>query len=196
MTTGRTQEKSEQLKDEGRHLTETTKEKGAEIGEQAKREAGHMMDDVKDRTRRQADEQAQRAAGALRGVAGQLSSMADSTHEKGMLVDVARQGADRVERLADQLEQDGVQGVIEDIERFARRRPGMFIAAGVGVGFVLGRIIKAGAEVMQENGQDRLAHSDSMYDIRDEPRISPTPATEPIGTPAATGSVGDQRIRP
>jgi hypothetical protein len=44
---------------------------------------------------------------------------------------------------ASRLEQRGPQGVMDDMSRFARRRPGLFLAGAVGAGFVAGRLVRA-----------------------------------------------------
>lgn len=151
-------QKTDAIKEEGKHLTDEVKEKGGEIGRQAKEEIGHVFDDFRTKAKGQADDQTERAAGALRGVAGQLRSMAEGTTEQGMMVDVARDGADRVQRFADRLDQEGIDGIVHDIEDFARRRPGLFLAASVGVGMAVGRLFRAtdmeGMKRAMGNGPD------------------------------------------
>ena len=48
----------------------------------------------------------------------------------------------------------GPDGVIQDVRRFARRRPGMFLLAAGVTGFAIGRIVKAGG--MSGSQQDEL----------------------------------------
>ena len=58
----------------------------------------------------------------------------------------------QLRRLASRMEQGGAQGVVEDVTRFARRRPGAFLAGAAGVGFVVGRLVRAGAASQQDDG--------------------------------------------
>lgn len=136
-------EKAEQLKDEGRHLSNEVQERVGQLAHETGDELRHIVDDAKLKARSQADEQAKRAAETLRGLAGQLDSMAKGAEQKGPIVSFAHTGAERVERFADHLEQDGLQGVVNDVESFARRRPGLFLAASMGMGMALGRLYRA-----------------------------------------------------
>src|SRR5690606_17356170 len=86
--------------------------------------------------------QTKRTADAMRGWSKQMHSMAESSSESGRAVELARTGAERIDRMADRLENEGLDGIIHDVESFARRRPGLFLAAGVGVGMVAGRMFR------------------------------------------------------
>lgn len=140
-TSGR--QKTDQVKDEGRHLTDEARSKGEQVGQQAKKQVGRVLDDARDKARHQANDQAHRAAGALREMANQLSSMADSSDEEGVMVDMANDGADRIRSVANHIDANGFDGIMNDIQGFARRRPGAFIAAGMGAGMLIGRFFRA-----------------------------------------------------
>lgn len=143
MTTDTSSDRTQQVKEEGKQLTEEAKAKGQEVGRQAKTEASRVLDDAREKAREQAEGQTHRAAGALRGVADQLDSMAGGVDERGVVVGMAENGADRIRRLADHLDEAGIDGVMRDIESFARRRPGLYVAAGVGLGMLAGRLLRA-----------------------------------------------------
>jgi hypothetical protein len=66
-----------------------------------------------------------------------------TTAPKGMLADVTEQAASSARHLAGSLDDRGVEGIIEDVKRFARRRPGVFIAGAVAAGIVTGRLIRS-----------------------------------------------------
>jgi hypothetical protein len=51
------------------------------------------------------------------------------------------------------MEQGGPQGVLDDVSRFARRRPGMFLAGAAGIGFVVGRLVRAGVASQEDGDQ-------------------------------------------
>lgn len=59
------------------------------------------------------------------------------------MVDLAQNGADRIRSFANHIDDAGIDGIVNDVENFARRRPGVFIAAGMGVGMVLGRVLRS-----------------------------------------------------
>ena len=135
--------RTEQAKQEAKGYADDLRQRGQHVAEQAKQGAGRVAEEVKDKAHDQADRQMDRAAERLHSVADQLESMTQETDQEGILVDYALNGARRLHSLADHLEQDGIDGIIRDVENFARRRPGMFIAAGMGVGMVLGRWLKS-----------------------------------------------------
>ena len=138
---------------EGRRLIDEALDRGGEIGRQVKSEADHVMGEVRVRAREEGNEQAHRAAGALRGLAQQLGEMAEGTTGQGKVVDLTRQGAQQIERFADRLDREGMDGLLGDLQSFARRRPGAFLAAGFGLGMALGRLVRS-ADVGQGRGPD------------------------------------------
>ena len=50
-------------------------------------------------------------------------------------------------RSPSRLEDRGIEGVVDDVSRFARRRPGVFLLAAAGAGFVVGRFVRSGVSV-------------------------------------------------
>jgi hypothetical protein len=65
--------------------------------------------------------------------------------EAGNVADYVRRAGDQVGRVADHLEQRGVDGVVNDVQDFARRRPGAFLLGCATAGFVTGRLLRGGA---------------------------------------------------
>jgi hypothetical protein len=57
------------------------------------------------------------------------------------------------------MEQGGAQGVVDDVTRFARRRPGVFLAGAAGMGFVVGRLVRAGAASQRTDATDQPSSS-------------------------------------
>ena len=72
----------------------------------------------------------------LHDVGSQLTDMANAG-QPGPVSDVTRQLADKSRQVASRLEEGGVQGVGDDLRRFARRQPGLFLAAAGVAGFVV-----------------------------------------------------------
>ena len=69
--------------------------------------------------------------------------MTQKQSDGGIAVDLGRQLADTAERAASKLDDGGVDAVMSDLKRFARRRPAVFLAGALGAGFVAGRLLKA-----------------------------------------------------
>lgn len=198
MTTD-TGHKTEQMKEEGKHLTDEARSRGEQVGQQAKEEMGHVLDDARSKARHQAEDQAHRAAGALRGMADQLNSMADGSDEQGFMVDMAHNGASRIRRFADHVDEAGVDGIVNDVQGFARRRPGAFIAAGLGVGMLMGRFLRATdtdsmREAITGDGGESMDSEPSSSGIPSESARSSEPASRGYEPIAARGAEGERSI--
>jgi hypothetical protein len=68
--------------------------------------------------------------------------MADSS-ESGMASNLVSQAATRAGDVAGWLENRDPSAILEDVKRFARRRPGVFIAIAAGTGILVGRLAKS-----------------------------------------------------
>jgi hypothetical protein len=122
-------------------LKDTALEHVGAVTADAKEKASNVAHDVRRELETQGDAQAKRAASALHDVGAQLSDMANAG-QPGPVSEVTRQLADKSRQVASRLEQDGVQGVGDDLRRFARRQPGLFLAAAGVAGFVVTRILR------------------------------------------------------
>ncbi len=175
-----------------------------EIGSEVAHQAQNVLGDAVGAARSRAESEVAGGASALRRLADQGQALVDGRpSEAGPLLQYAERGVDRLRRLAGTLETRGADGVVSDVQSFARRRPGAFLAiAGVG-GFVVGRMLRSGAlsggsgepattgyEVPEE-GIASL-QSTSVYAAPAEPAIEtfdspgyaiPDPATEVFESP-------------
>ena len=71
--------------------------------------------------------------------------MADGPDQSGMAADLARHAASRARDAGQWLgEREPVQ-VMDEIQSFARRRPGVFLALAAGAGLVAGRLTRVDA---------------------------------------------------
>src|SRR5690606_32119711 len=99
--------------------------------------ARRLVGETRSQLRTQAAEQTDRLSGTLRDVSDQLRSMADGTGAApGLVTDVTSDLASRTSSLASRLDEGGLDAAIDDVKRFARNRPVLFLAAAAGVGFV------------------------------------------------------------
>jgi uncharacterized protein YjbJ (UPF0337 family) len=148
-----TQTKTSTAKNEAAGLASEAKGSAQQVGGVAKDQAskvasevGHqakgLLHQVTGEVRSQASSQQQKATSGLQTVSQQLNSMADGA-DSGVASDVVRQAASRVDDVASWLENRQPAELLDDVKRFARRRPGLFIAIAAGAGFVAGRLTKA-----------------------------------------------------
>jgi hypothetical protein len=132
-------------------LTETTAQHASEMKDEAKGQALNVARDVRRELESQGDAQAKRASSALRDVGSQLHAMAERG-QPGAVTDVTRHLADRSHQLASRLDQGGLQGVSDDLRGFARRQPGLFLAAAGVAGFVAARVLRNNTSREQGSG--------------------------------------------
>jgi hypothetical protein len=107
--------------------------------------------------------------------------------QPGAVTDVTRQLADKSRQVASRLEECGVQGVGDDLRRFARRQPGLFLAAAGVAGFVVTRLLR-NAQGNALSGAQSAAPSTSSH-----PGLQPFTSTQagqqdiglPTGAPAS-----------
>jgi hypothetical protein len=185
----------EVVKDEAAEVARAAAHSGGQVagtvGEQANRvasetahQARHLFEEGKGQLAGQAREAQRRAASGLHALADQLHGMAEKSDDKGMVPEVARQASDRARTVASWLEEREPGDLLDEVRRFARRRPGVFLAGAALAGVVVGRLTR-GAIAAQSD-------SSSPDDTRSAPPV-PTPLpTSQAGNPAYDVRVPDR----
>lgn len=135
------------------------------VAGEAKQQVDRLVNQARDEFRQQAQNRNDQAAGGLRTLSEQLTALADGrTESAGPLVGYLQDAEGQVRRLAWRLEQGGPQGVMDDVTRFARRRPGLFLAGAAGIGFLAGRALRAGIASNQDSSETSTMMSPRSYD--------------------------------
>lgn len=111
---------------------------------QAKQQVDDLVTQTREEVRQQAEARSAQAASGLWRLSEQVAALADGQPDSaGPLPRYLEEAQEHVRDLASRLEQGGSQGIVDDMSRFARRRPGLFLAGAVGAGFVVGRVLRA-----------------------------------------------------
>ncbi|WP_062434347.1 hypothetical protein [Herbidospora daliensis] len=126
--------------------TRTAKEQARQVGDEIRTQAGQAAHQLRGRVRDEADSQTRRAAQNLRQWADDLSGMTESGKPDSPVHGMLQQVAGTGHRAADYLQHRGLTGATGDLQDFARRRPGLFLAGALAAGFLIGRVAKAGTE--------------------------------------------------
>jgi len=143
--------------------TATSEVKG--LTSQAVDQAADVLGDVRSQVGVRADAEAHRAAAVMSDIGRQLRDMAERADQDGPAARWVREAGVRTQRLADRLDEGGSQGVVDDVQRFARRRPGLFLA-GVGLaGFAVGRMLRNSSSSSDATRSARPGGAD--IDLRD-----------------------------
>lgn len=166
------------------------------VAESAKDEVRSLADEARTQVRERVDEQSAQLGDTVRQFGQELSSMAEHADAPEQpAARAVRQIGDRVQDVADHVERRGVDGLIEDLKRFARQHPGQFIAGAAAAGFVVGRLVRnvdtsALADQVKGDGHDP-ARSEPTIDLTDEgPFREPTAPGQVIGAGSAGSIAG------
>lgn len=137
-----------------------------------------LLGGIQQRVTSRVDEQKNRAADGLGGIADVFRSagneLRDENETVAQYVDMA---SDQLRRFADSIRQRGVADMLDDVSGFARRRPAMFIGGAFVLGIGLARFLKSSAD----RGGMREYRSFSDVD----------PMTAGTGSPSYSGDLGE-----
>ena len=159
-----------------KQVASTAAEQVTEVTRQATDQARELVGQARSQLHEQASSQTDRAASGLADVGRQIRALSDGRPEEaGMAGDAARQLADKVEEIADRIQQRGFDGAVQDLTNFARRRPGAFLLSAAATGFVVGRLGR-GAQVAKETDTSEGA----QLPVPATPQTPMLPAEPPV----------------
>ena len=126
--------------------TEAAREVGAQAaaaGAAAQRQVGRLGEQMRDAAESLLDEQKERMAMAVQGVADMLRRTADTLERENnaTAAGLADRAATQIDRLSETVRNRQLGEMVASTEDFARRQPALFIAGAVAAGFVLGRLL-------------------------------------------------------
>ncbi|KUL52205.1 hypothetical protein [Streptomyces sp. NRRL S-1521] len=126
----------------GDHAAEvagTAKEQASGVGHEATAQARDLVGEVRDQLQDQARAQTRRLAENVRRLADELHDMSANGKSDSTAAHVVGQIADGGHQMASRLERRGPDGLVSDLQDFARRKPGVFLAGAALAGFVAAR---------------------------------------------------------
>jgi len=184
---------------------ETLANETKSVARTARHEAGNVVGEARGQVRRLASEAREKAGVRVRDQHGrmveQLRAYADE------LGDMAGDGASPVRaaagdlaargrQVADYLADRGPEGLLSEVQSFARRRPLAFLAGALAAGFLAGRLGKNiyKAQADSDTGTDPGGNGSRRYGRQTYGSqgfgtgYPSVPAAEPVTAPATTGS--------
>jgi hypothetical protein len=169
------------------------KDQAGEVLGQAKAQAQTVLQDAKREVHTQASHQTERATQGLRSLAEQVRALAEGRPgEAGIAGEYAQRLGQRVGEVADRMEHGGLDGMLDDARRFARRRPGTFLLSAAVVGFAAGRLLRAGAskEQADQSAAAMPAASPTSFVPGTAERLPDPPYGTPGGYPSSAPPAG------
>ncbi|MCF4122291.1 hypothetical protein L1785_15030 [Antribacter sp. KLBMP9083] len=141
-TTGKVADVASQAGDAAKGLAQETTQKAGEVAHEATRRARNLTGLARDELRGQAQVQQQRVAEGLRSLGDELTQMAASSPQHGYASDLAERAGSMSRRAAFWFEDRDPGSVLTEVQDFARRRPGLFLAIAAGAGVAVGRLAR------------------------------------------------------
>jgi hypothetical protein len=112
------------------------------VAGQAKYQARNLVDQTRYQVRDQVSNQQSQLASKLNSWASELGSMASKSDDSGPMTDLAQQASRRVGEISHWLDNHEPSDLLDEVKRFARRRPGTFLALAAAAGVVAGRLTR------------------------------------------------------
>jgi len=133
-----------QAAESGRQVAQTAKDEALGVASEAKNQARDLVGEARTQLRDQASTQQNNLAGWLSSMSEELRGMADRTGEPGQGVasSLVNQASSRSGDLADWLQRHEPADLLDEVTRFARRRPGLFLVIAGAAGLVAGRLAR------------------------------------------------------
>lgn len=163
-------------------------EQGQEKAQEAAGKATGMMREQLDQRSNQAGEKVSGTAQDLRSVSEELRNQGKETP-----ANLAEKAAERTERVGSYLRESNGDRLLEDVEDLARRQPLAALAAGLAVGMLAARFLKASSEnryrtrAASEGPTRELAETPPAHSpvpASSTPRVTPPPQV-PVGADSA-----------
>ncbi|MCW2539376.1 MAG: hypothetical protein JWN95_1101 [Frankiales bacterium] len=133
---------SHRAADAGQQVAATAKDQVHNVVGEAGSQAKDLLQQTRGELTEQAKAQQQRLAGGLRALGDELHSMADGSEQSGVATDLARQAATKSHDAAGWLDSREPGNLVDELKRFARQRPGAFLALAAGAGLLAGRLTR------------------------------------------------------
>lgn len=165
---------------QAQEVKSTVKDQASQLAQELSSQGRGLVEETKQQLQTQAHEQTQSLAQTLFRWGYETQALVDGRPEEAPMVrQYAQQCADKLNDVASEIEERGVEGLIDDVAQFARRRPGAFLLGAAVVGFGGGRLLRGAKS--QGDDQHDYADDASLYG---EPELA---SASVGGTSAATG---------
>ena len=134
------------------------------VAAEAKYQARSLVDQTRSELRGQAINQQSALAEKLRGWGSELGSMASKSDESGPMTDFAREASRRVGEASHWLDDHEPADLLDEVKRFARRRPVAFLAIAAAAGVLAGRVTRGAVAANTSVDTDREATPARAYE--------------------------------
>jgi len=157
-TRARARQSAEAAQDEMQAVAGTVAERAGEVADASRQQAAVVARELSDEARGvlsdarhqlhdQAQAQTERMVDVLYRLVDESAALVEGDPERApTLARYLDSAAVRLEELADHVEARGAQGMLDDMESFARQRPGAFLLGAGVAGMVVGRALRSAGD--------------------------------------------------
>jgi hypothetical protein len=141
-----------------RDVAGTARDEAVNVKDEALGQAKDLAESAKQEASSQLSTQKDRLAAGSRGISDDLERISRGERPESDLVNQAvSMLSDRARRVTEQLETKEPMDLLEDVRRFAARRPVAFLAIAAGVGLLAGRLTRGLKDAHDDDSRDRTA---------------------------------------
>jgi len=171
--------------DETRHVADVAGQEAQNVGQEAKERAKDLMTHLRSQAQEQSSTQKDRLVDTLRQFSDELQQMADSSGSSGLANDVVRQVSSKARDLYQNMEHREPGDLLDEVRRFARRRPGTFLLGAAAAGVLAGRLTRGAKSSTSGGGGEGEGYGTASMPVTATPQVTPPRTTPP--PPAGTG---------
>lgn len=124
----------------------TAKEQAGNVVGEAKAQASNLLDQVRGEAGSQVGNQKDRISNLAHSYAKELGSLASGSPQDGAVKNLVQDLSARLGGAGHWIENHEPADVLEEVRRFARRRPGAFLLSALAAGVVVGRLTRGAVD--------------------------------------------------
>ena len=178
-----------------RDVAGTAQQEARNLKEEATGQARNLAESARQEATSQLSTQKDRLAAQSRGISEDLDRISRGERPESDLVNQAvSMLSQRARRVTEQLETKEPLDLLDDVRRFAARRPGTFLAIAAGIGLLAGRMtrgLKDAHDAYDDQGTGRRAYSGPVPPVPPQPPTVTGPdAPDVMGAPGVPDTMG------
>ena len=160
---------AQEVKQDARQLAGTVRERAGEVTGELAVQGRSLAEDAVAQLKQQGQSGAMQLADGFRQLGEEAQALAEGRSDEAprlqpyvyKAADGLYGAAESLYRMADDVETRGVGAVLDDLQQFARRRPGAFLLGAAVVGFGVGRLVKVQRDAPDTRSPEVDQHADN-----------------------------------
>jgi hypothetical protein len=180
----RAQQTASTAADQTKHVAGVAQEEVTKVASEAGDQVRGLLDEATSQVDEQSRHQKSKLAETLRSFGEDLDGMSRQQEGSGQAGQLVRQVADQAKSWASHLDDREPQELLEDVRRYARRRPGTFLLGALAAGVVVGRFARGAKDAHSADAAPGTGTGAGTATSAARPSASPDPLA-----PRTVGSV-------